>query len=125
MTPDELRSYFEIGKSAAWIIGGIVASIWALQKFYLSNVYVSKKDFDEVLKTFESAIQTAAMKGNASDNKFEVFLATYKGDMALMKQKGEHNEEYLKDILHRVNNIANTNIKQMIEMAIEEKAHQK
>ncbi len=84
-------------------------------------MYVSKKEFEAALRIFESAIKTASDKGTSYEGDFKVFIATYKGDMDIIKLKGEHNESFLKDILHRVNNIQSTNYKAILEMVVEEK----
>ena len=121
MTTQEIETYFSIGKSVAWIIGGVLATLWALHKFYLSSLYVSKKEFESALRIFETAIKASADKGTSYEADFRVFLATYKGDMDMIKLKGEHNEIFLKDILHRVNNIQSTNYNAILEMVVEEK----
>lgn len=98
------------------ILGG---GFWAVNKMWLSTIYQTKKDS----QTSFDKLQTDMHKLER-DN--DVFKAQYKGDMDLLKLQNATQHEMLKDVLHKVNNLANAKndkfekIMQIVEMTVDE-----
>ena len=65
--------------------------------------------------------QTVKMGSYEKEN--EVFKATYKGDMDLLKYQMQTQTEMMKEIVHKVNNIANIRVKDIVEQILDEKLH--
>lgn len=114
------------------LIGGLVAvlsTVWAFHRFYLGNTFLTKKEFRTSQIELESRIEAKIENGfkpineqikktESLDRDFAVFKATYAGDSELLKEQMRHANEFNKQILHRVNNLASVDIKAIIKDAI-------
>lgn len=117
-------------------VGACALFLWGLNKFYLHNIFVSKKDFkasmahldrrlEGTLEKLNSAIEASAQKNYAMDRDFAVFRATYNGDVALIKSNMDHQNNMQVETLHSIKNIQNQNMKAVLEMIVEEKLNHK
>ncbi len=109
--------------------GALLGLVWSFHKFYLGNIFLTKKEFrtsqidleNRIEKKIEDGfkpINEQIRKTESLDRDFAVFKATYAGDSALLKEQMAHANEFNKQILHRVNNIASQDLKAMIKDAI-------
>lgn len=107
-------------------MGGV---IWAIHKYWLKNQFMTKAEFASLQVEFENRIEKKIDDGfkpineqikktESLDREFAVFKAKYEGDSALIKEQMSHANEFHKQILHRVNNIASQDLKAMIKDAI-------
>lgn len=104
---------------------------WAVNKMWLSTIYQTKKDSESSFEKLQSEIhensQTTSReiasqneKLNRMEKDSEVFKAKYNGDMDLLKEQMKNQSVMLVDISHKVNNIANIKIANIVEMMIDE-----
>lgn len=110
------------------IAGG---GFWAVNKMWLSTIYQTKKDSESSFEKLQSEIhensQTTSReiasqneKLNRMEKDSEVFKTKYNGDMDLLKEQMKTQSTMLVDISHKVNNIANIKIGQIVEMMIDD-----
>jgi hypothetical protein len=106
-------------KIGSVIFGGIV-SAWGVNKLWLSSIYVSKKEMSKAIQdSIEPFIKTKDEMHSFKQD-FEVFKVKYEGDRNLQREQYASQKEITKEILHKVNNISNLNIPQMMKLMIEE-----
>lgn len=102
-------------------LGGFV---WGFHKLYLSAHYQTKKDseksFEKMQSEFHHHAVTTSKDMQRLEKENEVFKTQYKGDMDLLKLQNATQHEMLKDLLHKVNNIANIKYDTIIKMMVEE-----
>ncbi len=101
-------------------------ALWAVNKLWLSSIYVNKTDLEKVEIKIQNDIKQAGInnfKTQTDVQKIErelaIFKERYNGDSALLKEQMATQNERSKEILHKVNNIANLNLKELIEEAFE------
>lgn len=110
------------------ILGG---GFWAVNKMWLSTIYQTKKDSESSFDKLQMELHTNAMntskdissqndKLNRIEKDSEVFKALYKGDMDLLKSQISNQTIMMQDIGHKVNNIANIKIANIVEMMIDD-----
>lgn len=120
-----------LGKSIT-ILVFIFSALWGAHKFWLSNVFLTKKEFRASQLEFENRVEDKIGKifsivndqkdqSKSLEREFAVFKASYKGDMDLLKEQMGHANEINKQILHRVNNMAAIDIKNIMSSVIDEK----
>ena len=121
----------EFGKNLFGMLAILGGGFWAVNKMWLSTIYQTKKDSESSFerlqmeihdnsKTTSREIANQNEKLNRIEKDSEVFKAQYKGDMDLVKQQNATQTEMLKDLLHSVNNMKNINVKNVVEMLIED-----
>jgi len=121
----------EFGKNLFGMLAILGGGFWAVNKMWLSTIYQTKKESDSSFKDLKSEIHANSTKTsseiqsqNEKLNKMErdnaVFKTQYKGDMDLLKEQMNYQKKIGEDILHKVNNIANIKVKDIVEMIIDE-----
>lgn len=121
----------EFGKNLFGMLAILGGGFWAVNKMWLSTIYQTKKDSESSFerlqmeihdnsKTTSREIANQNEKLNKMEKEGEVFKAQYKGDMDLIKMQNNNQTKMLEDIVHSVNNIKNINVKNVVEMLIED-----
>ena len=121
----------EFGKNLFGMLAILGGGFWAVNKMWLSTIYQTKKDSESSFerlqmeihdnsKTTSREIANQNEKLNKMEKENEVFKAQYKGDMDLIKMQNNNQTKMLEDIVHSVNNIKNINVKNVVEMLIED-----
>jgi len=121
----------EFGKNLFGMLAILGGGFWAVNKMWLSTIYQTKKDSESSFerlqmeihdnsKTTSREIANQNEKLNRMEKDSEVFKAQYKGDMDLIKMQNTNQTKMLEDIVHSVNNIKNINVKNVVEMLIED-----
>lgn len=121
----------EFGKNLFGMLAILGGGFWAVNKMWLSTIYQTKKESDSSFKDLKleihanstktsSEIQSQNEKLNKMERDNAVFKTQYKGDMDLLKEQMNYQKKIGEDILHKVNNIANIKVKDIVEMIIDE-----
>lgn len=132
MAANELSIWISLITQLGGIFIGFIVVLWAVNKLWLSSIYVQKSDLDSLKDKFHKDI-----KENVSSNEktqsdlqkierdFAVFKEKYSGDSSLLKEQMSNQKEISKEILHKINNILSLNFKAMISEAIDDNINDK
>ena len=115
---NSLNEVVDISYKLGGLIAGMVMFLWAANKAWLSNIYVSKKDFKDFMQSNDGTDGKFKEKLFSLDKDFSVFKAEHHGDnqliknvvdntQTMMKEAKESLNELKKDILHKLNNMEN------------------
>jgi len=121
----------DFGKNLFGMLAILGGGFWAVNKMWLSTIYQTKKDSESSFEklqgeihansvTTSNQIQSQNEKLNRIEKDSEVFKALYKGDMDLLKSQMNNQTTLMQDISHKVNNIANIKIANIVEMMIDD-----
>ena len=121
----------EFGKNLFGMLAILGGGFWAVNKMWLSTIYQTKKDSESSFDKLQSEIHDHSLrtsndiklqneKLNRMEKDSEVFKTKYNGDMDLLKEQMKNQSTMLVDISHKVNNIANIKIANIVEMMIDE-----
>lgn len=110
------------------VLIGALSLMWAVNKMWLSSIYVSKTEAKQMVGENETLIKQVAsnytqMRQDLHEQKqeFAVFKERYTGDSALNSEKLTTIKETNKDILHRLNNMAQIDQKALIEEVFDDR----
>lgn len=110
------------------VLIGALSLMWAVNKMWLSSIYVSKTEAKQMVSENETLIKQVAsnytqMRQDLHEQKqeFAVFKERYTGDSALNSEKLTTIKETNKDILHRLNNMAQIDQKALIEEVFDDR----
>lgn len=110
------------------VLIGALSLMWAVNKLWLSSIYVSKAEAKQMVSENETLIKQVAsnytqMRQDLHEQKqeFAVFKERYTGDSALNSEKLTTIKETNKDILHRLNNMAQIDQKALIEEVFDDR----
>lgn len=110
------------------VLIGALSLMWAVNKMWLSSIYVSKSEVKQMVSENETLIKQVAsnytqMRQDLHEQKqeFAVFKERYSGDSALNSEKLTTIRETNKDILHRLNNMAQIDQKALIEEVFDDR----
>lgn len=110
------------------VLIGALSLMWAVNKMWLSSIYVSKAEAKQMVSENETLIKQVAsnytqMRQDLHEQKqeFAVFKERYTGDSALNSEKLTTIKETNKDILHRLNNMAQIDQKALIEEVFDDR----
>ena len=128
MTLDTINQITDLVIRIGGVLIGAISMMWAVNKMWLSSIYVSKKEAQEMLSETDNLIKQVVTNHNQmrhdmqeQKQEFAVFKERYAGDSALNSEKLTTIRETNKDILHRVNNMANVDHRKLIEDVLDEK----
>jgi len=128
MTLDTINQITDLVIRIGGVLIGALSLMWAVNKMWLSSIYVSKAEAKQMVSENETLIKQVAsnytqMRQDLHEQKqeFAVFKERYAGDSALNSEKLTTIRETNKDILHRVNNMANVDHRKLIEDVLDEK----
>lgn len=128
MTLDTINQITDLVIRIGGVLIGAISLMWAVNKMWLSSIYVSKAEAKQMVSENETLIKQVAsnytqMRQDLHEQKqeFAVFKERYSGDSALNSEKLTTIRETNKDILHRINNMANIDHKKLIEDVLDEK----
>lgn len=134
MTLFDISQYneaIEFGKNLFGMLAILGGGFWAVNKMWLSTIYQTKKESETSFEKLQAEMHSNAMntskeissqndKLNRIEKDSEVFKALYKGDMDLLKSQMNNQTTLMQDISHKVNNIANIKIANIVEMMIDD-----
>lgn len=128
MTLDLINQITDLIMRIGGVLIGAITCAWAVNKMWLSSIYVSKTEAKQMISENENLIKSVAENNNKTSQElhtlkqdFAVFQERYEGHSALTSEKLTTIRETNKDILHRVNNMANVDHRKLIEDVIDDK----
>ena len=128
MTLDLINQITDLVIRIGGVLIGALSLMWAVNKMWLSSIYVSKTEAKQMVGENETLIKQVAsnytqMRQDLHEQKqeFAVFKERYTGDSALNSEKLTTIKETNKDILHRLNNMANVDHKKLIEDVLDDR----
>lgn len=128
MTLDLINQITDLVIRIGGVLIGAITCAWAVNRMWLSSIYVSKIEAKQMISENENLIKSVAENNNKTSQElhtlkqdFAVFQERYDGHSALTSEKLTTIRETNKDILHRVNNMANIDHRKLIEEVLDEK----
>lgn len=127
----QVNEALNFGKNLFGMLAMLGGGFWAVNKMWLSTIYQTKKDsesaFDRLQTEMHQNSVTTSKEILSQNDKLirmekeaEVFKEKYNGDMKLLQQQMATQTTVMQDIAHKVNNIANIKIANIVEMMIDE-----
>lgn len=132
MAANELSIWISLITQIGSIFIGFIVVLWAVNKLWLSSIYVQKSELDSLKEKLHNDIKdnvTSYEKTQSDvqkiDRDFAVFKEKYNGDSSLLKEQMSNQKDLTKEILHKINNILSLNFKAIISEAIDDKINEK
>lgn len=127
----QVNEALNFGKNLFGMLAMLGGGFWAVNKMWLSTIYQTKKDSESAFDRLQTEMHQNSVttsneilsqndKLNRMEKEAEVFKEKYNGDMKLLQQQMATQTTVMQDIAHKVNNIANIKIANIVEMMIDE-----
>jgi len=127
----QVNEALNFGKNLFGMLAMLGGGFWAVNKMWLSTIYQTKKDSESAFDRLQTEMHQNSIttsneilsqndKLNRMEKEAEVFKEKYNGDMKLLQQQMATQTTVMQDIAHKVNNIANIKIANIVEMMIDE-----
>lgn len=127
----QVNEALNFGKNLFGMLAMLGGGFWAVNKMWLSTIYQTKKDSESAFDRLQTEMHQNSVttskeilsqndKLNRMEKEAEVFKEKYNGDMNLLHQQMATQTTVMQDIAHKVNNIANIKIANIVEMMLDE-----